>query len=295
MKPKQLRVLPEVQNFAKFIMTHPCADPFPILVETFFPAALQFAMMIYIPQWEDIAMLRFQEYPRYGKGRSPLRAGSHASRKEKKGKPISRALAPNQGFTANKYVAGLTTFLHYFVGPIETIGLWWTVFEATDKFAYTWQTLLEQREYCSGNPNSGPLQLYNPSGTQLFTSTGAVSALPVTLQNRAGWGHTPFDAGLPVGQYYGWFSISVKAVNNAIPNAWVQIDVVSIPGINRTFKGANTTISAEVWTDLIVTFYFDAPLAVTNAINWSCWQGQTGTGPCDMRDARFFVAGGKPQ
>ena len=78
-------------NFVKFLQFHPCADPMPILVETFFPCALRLAIDLYLYDAEDVAREVMRGYPKGGVGKPAARGLRHSFKKGDKDKPMGAA------------------------------------------------------------------------------------------------------------------------------------------------------------------------------------------------------------
>jgi len=214
-----IRLFEGQTNFIKTLRFNPCAEPMPLLVETFFPAAIQMAIDLTILGITDIAFDRLKQYPRYGKGKPASRSLSHSQKKRRDAKPLSRRVIQNYQGIKHPYTKGLTTALFWIYGPIEKVNFVIMFYNAVDQFFMNWSTLLIQRGYCSLPAITGPLSLAGNDGFQVVSTNPEPVSLPITLQDRALWSHTAFGASMPAGDYSIVFSCSIKATGSTQVNS----------------------------------------------------------------------------
>lgn len=188
-------------NFIKTLRYHPCADPFPILVETFFPCVLRMAVDLYLLDEQDIAMDVLEKYPRYGKGKPASRGYRHNSKRQTTKGPRTRKKVKAVPFIKKPFTKGLTTFLFHLAKPVEQVGFVFMFYSAVDNFFYNWSSLLIRRGYCELPALTGPLTLKANPGVQLASASGEPVSLAIEHQNRASWPHSSTAAVLPPGTY----------------------------------------------------------------------------------------------
>jgi len=289
-----IRLFPKTQNFVKFIATHPCADPFPILVETFFPAFVKFAFTLYFMTPEDMAMLRFQEYERPPKRGGKSRGTGHNRKQRTVRGDLSRVKVIGESFTQQTYTQRMTQTLAYFFGPIERIGLKFLIYNAVEDLYYDWQTMLEARDYCSGNPNSGPIQLQGGTQNQLWGTTGFPISAPTVVQNRSGWPWSPFAIAVPVGQYYGWVAVTVRSIGVLLPNCFLRVRIQPTAGFPKVVEGARSDIPVDGTVDIMVYFDFDYPFSLSTSVDWEACADVLLLGQSIVSSVRVFCGGGPP-
>jgi len=182
-------------NWVKYILTHRCADPYFVLLETFLPAFVAMMYNLTLPDWKDILRDFAEKYERGGFGRSGSGViKSHISR----GKTVAkRGPEPYGRFNGLR----LTLFL---TQPQETIGWWISVYSESGLFWKRWQTLLEQQRYCTDD-RPGPFQRTDPAAAYAFNPTEGAVLLDFLEQNRDGWANNNVFVSLPPGEYIAIF------------------------------------------------------------------------------------------
>lgn len=247
-----------VANFIKTIVTHPCADPWFVLIETFLPAALKLGWTLTAPDWEDILRGYAEGYARLGKGGRGGRKG-HAPRVQL---PVRGPVLPYQ-------VSNLLRTTLFITKPLETLGWWWLVWNATDEFWSDWNSLLLHNAYCTADPTTGPLQQYS-NDLNVFFSPGQQSAgLPLIEQDRAGWAHNAFGCNVPGGAYAVVFTAqwTRDASLGELPGCklWVECDGAA-PGL-RYVESEEFTLTPGSSVGCTVTARF-WNLAISGSITW---------------------------
>jgi len=256
-------------NFVKFLRFHPCAEPLPILVETFFPCFLQMAIDLYIIDEQDVAMNTLKEYPRYGKGKAAARGQRHSFKKEKSGKQLTRRQVKNVPFLHKPIIKGTTTFLYNVAAPLEKIGFVMMFYSAVDKFFYNWTTLLAHRGYCELPAFTGPLQRSANAGAQIASPGGNPVSMPNLLQNRGAWPSNATGAGLLPGEYTVIWQAKVK--NNTttyMPGLRLKLSQGSFPIALNVEHSDPVDIAPGDEADLVLSCVIDFPVFVLNGIWW---------------------------
>jgi len=264
-----IRLFEGTTNFVKFLRFHPCADPMPILVETFFPCALRMAIDLYIWDYDDVAREVYSRYPR-AQGAMPVSRKTRHSFKKKTDKgPMARRQIKAVPFSHLPKVQNFTKFLFEITAPIEKVGFMMLFYNSVDNFFYNWTTLLVRRGYCELPALTGPLQLKGNPGSQFASNSGNPVSLPIVIQNRAAWAHSATAAVLPPGTYVAVFTAEVRR-----PVAGVTLGVQamlregSFPIAVSTERGAPVDVGADQWTVVSVSKTFGSPSFLLNEIWW---------------------------
>lgn len=256
-------------NFIKFLKFHPCADPMPILVETFFPAALKMAIDLYIWDYDDVAREVYSGYERKPDGKPFSRKTRHSFKKKGDKGPMSRRQIKAVEFSARPKVQAFTKFLFEITAPIEKVGLMMLFYNSVDQFFYNWTTLLVRRGYCELPALTGPLQLVGPAGSVVATNSGNPISLPTVLVNRASWSHSATAASLPPGTYVAIFQCEVRR-----PVAGITLGVQLIlregtyPIAVATERSDPVDVGPDEWVPLMVSKTFGSPTFVLNNVWW---------------------------
>jgi len=204
-------------NFIKLVLSHPCAQPWFLLVETFIPAFLKFAITTTVPMWDDIVI-----------------AGARAVANAPTGRGLRHVRQRNidmQEIRDMKSEAKALRWLLILEAPLETIGFWWLVFSATDQFFYDWASLLRERKFCTAATSSGPFQRSTVNSLANFNTTGDSFGLDVLDQNRAGWPNNDFGVDVPDGIYTVILTITVHdAITDGFDDCGVRIKVTGALG-----------------------------------------------------------------
>lgn len=241
-------------NFIRTMITHPCARPWFIWVETFLPAFIKLMITVTLFDVEDAIRAHGESLAGTKKGRKGKR---HTPRIKTKGqiKPVERY-----------YQKGLKTLL-IVTEPLEKIGFTWLVFSAVDEFFYDWQTLLEQSDYCVDRGQAGPLQLKRGPG---FISI-VVGFIPVILnieaQDRAGWPHDSIGAALPLGRYTCLFALTVIGPFGGAANLKIRIRTPSSFGDDVTESEALALGEGQEGS-MVVSHNFNYPLIGGGTLTW---------------------------
>jgi len=273
-------------NFIKTLRFHPCAEPMPLLVETFFPAAIQMAIDLTILGITDIAFDRLKQYPRYGKGKPFARSLSHSQKKRRDAKPYARRVIQNYQGIKHPYTKGLTTALFWIYGPIEKINFVIMFYNAVDQFFMNWSTLLIQRGYCSLPAITGPLSLAGNDGFQVVSTVIEPVGMPITLQDRALWSHTAFGASLPAGDYTFTMSCSIKPTGSTQLND-IRLRVRELKfGVGLVFHfGEYVDALPDEWVNVSITASVGSELVGT-VIEWGIISDVVLFGLMEIKDIR---------
>jgi len=258
-------------NFVKFLQFHPCADPMPILVETFFPCALRLAIDLYLYDVEDVAREVMRGYPKGGVGKPAARTLRHSFKKGDDKKPMARRQVKAVEFSHRPAVQQFTKFLFNITDPIEKVGFAMLFYNSVDQFFYNWTTLLVRRGYCELPALTGPLQLKGNPGSQFASNSGLPVSLPIELVNRAGWAHGATAAVLPPGTYVAIFQCQLRRPTPGVTlGVRLALKEGSYPVAVATEYGASVDVGADTWTTLMVSKTFGSPSFLLNEIWWEC-------------------------
>lgn len=283
------RFLPGTKNFVETVMFHPCADPMPLLVQTFFPAALKMAFTLYTFDLFDIAQNRLRDYPRLRMPRTPSRAGSHLAKKKEPKRAFSRRLIDAHKGVYHPYAKTLTSFLFYLTWPLERLGLAILLYNAVDDFFYDWQYLLIEAGYCTFPANTGPLVRYTTEGSQIFPIGDAPVSCVTLEQNRASWPSTATAVTVPTGTFTVIFSMDVKSVGAYLGGIYLQVGI-SLGGVTPFYEqSAPAFVNNETWTPIFVTATFTNNLFAFAQIEWKAGSFAAPVGLCEFKNARVTV------
>jgi len=256
-------------NFIKFLKFHPCADPMPILVETFFPAALRMAIDLYLWDYDDVSREVMRRYPMAGIGATARRGTRHSFKKTQDKKVMARRQVKAVPFSHLPRVQQLTKFLFVITEPLERIGFVFMFYNAVDNFYYNWTSLLIRRGYCELPALTGPLQLRANDSTILANQNGAPLGMPIELVNRAGWSHSAFSASLPPGSYVAVFQLEVRRPSPGYtPDIQLVLRQGSFPITLDTYEGNFAPVGGDDWVSLVVQTPFGSPTFFANDIWW---------------------------
>jgi len=284
-----IKLFPKANNFIKYMVSHPCAEPWSVLAETFVPCFLKFAATVYFFDINDIAIERlrqiddFTSAPRKKRGKKWGR--TRAVRDIMAGKSfVTKAVNPY-----SRINSGLTKTLLTVSAPLEPIGFIWLMYSATDQFFYDWTTLLQYRDYCSSNPSTGPLQRNQPVGSGLFNTSRPSLAFQFLIQNRGGWSSTQVGAVLPANSYVAIFSLEAKTNFGTITNAylWLELRVAGV--LVGSWESPRVTINQDDWTGIICNAEFNSKLAFSSDIAWGMGSDDAPVGACDILKASIII------
>jgi len=284
-----IKLFPKANNFVRYMVSHPCAEPWSVLVETFVPCFIKFAATIYIFDINDIAIERlrqideFTSEPRRKRGKKYGK--TRAVRDVMRGKSfITKAVNPY-----SRINQGLTKTLLTVSAPLERIGFIWLLYSATDQFFYDWTTLLQYRNYCGTDASTGPLQRNQPVGAGLFNTSRPPLSLPFLIQNRGGWSSTQVAATLPANSYIAIFSLQAKTNFGTITSAylWLEIHVAGI--LTDRVESERQTIGPDDWLGFVCNAEFNTKLAFTATLSWGMGSDDAPVGACDIIKASIMV------
>jgi len=256
-------------NFVKFLKFHPCADPMPILVETFFPCLLRMAIDLYLWDAEDVAREVLRGYPKGGTGATARRGLRHSYKKQKDGKNVSRRQVKAVEFSHRPWVQQVSKYLFLVTEPLERIGFAMLFYNSVDNFFQNWTTLLVRRGYCELPALTGPLQLTAAAGPQIASAGGNPVSLHIEIQNRASWAYSATAVVLPPGTYTAIFQIDLKLSSPGTTEA-IRLTLTegTYPvGVHKE-EGAASPISYDQYTTIMVSKVFGSPSFLLNEMWW---------------------------
>lgn len=193
-------VFPGAANFWERIVYHPCARPWYVYVSAFVPAFAELALLVSIPFWDDLARMGGEHLVDEGGGRRGRRRRKrHGTKVRAIEKPIQRE---------RYYAKGLNTLL-VITQPLETIGFYWLLWAAGDRFFYRFANFIDQAKYCTRDTDTGPLSRRSFGGMVSKPAGAQAMPLPTLEQDRGGWGSTVFTASLPIGRFFCAFAITI--------------------------------------------------------------------------------------
>jgi len=252
--PDDLTFFPHEKNFIKTLITHPCARPWYVWVETFVPAFIVLYATVAFFDVEDAIRAHGEKI-----------AGKGTRRKGKRHTPKIR-LTGEKTIVRRWSQRGLRTLL-LLTGPLEIVGFMWLLYAATDQFFYNWQTLLEKRDFCNRDEQSGPLQLSREGGFISFVVGGVPVILGTQEQNRSSWPHSTIGATLPQGDFAAGFSLTVLAPASGVSNVWIQLKTAGLFG-GQTFRSKSLDLGPFEEGSLSVSAHFAYVLSGGGPLSW---------------------------
>ena len=258
---------PKARNFVTQELTHPCARPWWVYVETFIPAFIKLLLLIAFLDLNDVV----RDYAVSRSGETPdgkRRRGSHFRKKKSGRLPGTSAQRWAQG--------GLKTIIVATI-PLEILGFTWLLYSGTDKFFYNWQMLLEQSGFCDRSSLEGPFQRSLVEGGVFSSPTGQGFGYDTLVQNRANWANTPLSVTVLAGNVHVMATITLTRNAGSLPD--IQLGLVALIGpFIRIFKSDRQTVSSESPTDFILRASFHVPIPLTVGISWVMFGPSSPTG-----------------
>ncbi len=249
-----ITLFPKEQNFIRFIISHACATPWYVWVETFLPA---FVILIATTAFFDVE----DAIRDHGKKIS----GTGKGRKGKRHSPKIRVTAA-KGLVNRWSQKGLATLL-ILTGPLEIIGFMWLIYAAVDQFFLNWETLLRKRDFCKTAPNTGPLQLSRGQGFISLVTGGVPVILDKLEQDRSSWSHTSIGATLPGGKFVAGFALKLRAPASGVNGLWIRLRVSLASGVSF-FQSPTLDLGPGEEGDLTVSGHFDYITAAGGPLSW---------------------------
>lgn len=252
--PDDINIFPNEKNFIKTMISHPCARPWYVWVETFVPAFLKLLLTVSIFDVEDAIRAH---------GESIVRDRQRG--KSKRHAPKVRLAGAGRAVT--RYAQQALKTLLVVTKPLENIGFLWLLYSATDEFFFDWQTLLEESTFCKQPIISGPMQRSRGPGFISFTVGGATIIMTNALQNRGGWANNVFGVTLPQGSFTAGLGLTVKAPLSGVSPIWIGLRVVSFFGVTN-FRSDNISIlpGEEASMSLVARFFL--PFSGGGTMTW---------------------------
>lgn len=241
-------------NFIKRQLTHPCARPWYIWVETFLPAFIKLLITVNLFDVEDAIRSHGKKISGPSKGRTGKR---HTPRIKTQG----RLLVPERW-----QQRGLRTLL-VVTQPLELIGLTWLIFSSVDQFFYDWQTLLDLSDFCKNPIQSGPLQVSRGPGTVSIVESFVPVIMPITDQDRASWNPGLLSVDLPEGIYSAVFALTVIGPIGGVNNVLIRLRTPGSLGADVTVSDPLALTQGEEGS-LVVRHDFFYPIIGGGTLTW---------------------------
>jgi hypothetical protein len=260
-------------NFIKYVLTHPCADPYFIFIETFIECLPELA----------VNLLWFTDLGNIGEAAG--RAVMPGKVGRRRGHLAVKAVVEEDKGLLNKITLKWLKGAMWIMEPLDAIGSFFLVYFAVDQLFYRWHSLLIERDYCSSNPNTGPLQMISTDVSVLFTATGDTPPLTAIRQNRAGWSTSPFTVTTPDGNFDFIFAVKGHHDNPALSTAcWVRFVVTSLFGVH-TYDSNHQELPPNGDFDMICHAHFFALPPVGATVTWQFFTSGTivQAQHCDLR------------
>ena len=265
-KPGTFRFAPKARNFIFNEISHPCARPWYLYLQTFAPAFLKLFITLILLQLDDV----IRDY-------AIVRAGDAPDGARRRGSHFRKLRGANQATKSQKiFRQGLITVLKV-TAPLEAIGFVWLMYTAGDQFFYDWQSLLKKSDFCSRPALTGPLSRTDPPsqiGSQPFGQGFGYATL---VQNRASWSTQPTRALVPEGNIDMMATLTVQRNFSNLDGVALGFRV-SVGGKITEFIGESVTVTPETPVDLIVRGEVRANVGQTAIIVWLLFGPATGTG-----------------
>jgi len=174
-----IRLFPNEVNFIKEIITHPCARPWYVYLQTFTPAVIE---LFFVTAFFAVHAAIRANGEKSARGKE--------GRKGKRHTPRIRVNATDK--IINRFAQKGLLVLLIVTEPLEKIGFLWLLFSAVDRFFYNWQTLLDKSDFCKEPIISGPLQRSRTTGFISVIVSGSAVILG-TLEQTEGPGSQPIS------------------------------------------------------------------------------------------------------
>ena len=248
--------LPNTVGFIQNLVVNPCARPWYIWVQTFVPAAVEFAITVALLDFEDVVRARGEQLARSG-GRASRRGKGHTG-------TVGVPVIPGD---KERYARGGLKTLLVLTAPLEFIGFGLLVYGATERFSYNWQWYLDQSDFCSRPIEVGPL--IRTTGERATFPNGALGALqlPNLIQDRAGWGSGNISVQVPEGQYQAILAITIVGPGGGGATYRGGLNVLGTSGTGA-FRGDPVFAPTGEEVDLLDKFDIWFPLIGINNITW---------------------------
>jgi hypothetical protein len=247
---------PQAANFSKKIVASPCARPWFVYVETFFPA--------FIKCWITLSILDFNDLVR-ARGEQIVRDGARASRRSisKAGRVRLIGFEPPHERVTSK---GLKTLLRL-TQPLETIGFMVLLYSATEEFFFDWSTLILRQPYCEAPIQDRPFSRSRPSGRVGILPGGDIVPLPVLDNNGAGYFSSAFQVVVPPGAYDAIFALNLQHDGPGTVEARARINYQG-SGASGSIESDTVTLEDGVSAGVIASGSIFFPFPFGGTITW---------------------------
>lgn len=258
-----VKVFQHEANFIKLLLTHPCADPFFILIETFLECLPE--LVVNCLWFTDLGNIGEEAGRAVMPGKVGLRRG-HLG--------LKTVYEEEKGLL-NKTTLRWLKGAMWVMEPLDFIGGHLMVYFALDNLFYRWHSLLIEREYCSRPAHTGPLQYERLDFPALFTATGDTPALTSVRQNRAGWSTNQFGFSVPFGNYHIIASFTTTQDDNIDKaECWVQLVITDAFGIQH-YDSPHSIVSGNGATTFTAVASFCAASILGAQITWKLFTAGT--------------------
>ncbi len=252
--PEASQIFPNEINFIKTLITHPCARPWYVWVETFVPAFLLLFLTVQLFDVEDAVRAH---------GESIVR-----DRKGGKSKRHTGKLATGGARTrVNRWSQKALKTLLVVTGPLELVGFTWLLYSAVDQFFFNWQTLLEESTFCEQPIESGPMQRSRGPGFISFVESGSTVIMTDLRQNRGAWPTNVFTVELPQGLFTSGFGMTVKGPVGGVDPVWIELEVTGLFGTSK-FRSDEIALAPAEEGSMSVLARFFLPGAGGGLMSW---------------------------
>lgn len=251
-----VRFLPGTQNFVTRMMYSNCQVPFYIYVETALPAALKAAMLLSIPQWDDLARDRASAL-----ARGPTKRGGPGH-----SKPRVRSRTPANGGMTKRYAQGLKALL-VLTAPLEIIGFGLLLYGAVDGFFYDWMAYLDDADACQSSDFYQPFIRKSDGGAMLPNPEGGALFLPDVVANPRAWLTTQIGVEVPIGTYR--VVVAAKIVGPGGGETEYSIGCLVSGAVNGgNLKGTPQKVTSGSEVSLVESFDLHFPFVTGGNIGW---------------------------
>ena len=265
-RPGQIVFAPKARNFLLHEISHPCARPWYVYVQTFLPAFIKLFFTLILLQLDDV----IRDY-------AAVRAGEGPSGARRKGSHFKKLKGAQAGtVTQRVFRQGLRTVLKVTM-PLEVIGFATLMYTAGDQFFYDWQSLLKLSDFCSRPAFTGPLSRDNPPGIVVPRPTGQGFGYDDLIQNRASWFTTPLSCVVPEGNIDVFATLSAKRILSDLDDVSLGL-VIIVGGKIKIFKSTSIKMLVGIEYDFIVRAEVRANIGQTANISWVMFGPQTLSG-----------------
>lgn len=237
-----MRLFTQQHSLIRYLLTHRCANPAPILIATLIPAAVELGISLVFPSVEQ--ELTFNLAEEIGTEIMGRRGFKHTGR---------RYIEVDDSPIKTKYGRGLGNLSLWLLDVTDRAQLWIFAYVIAEQFAYRWHSLLERWDYCADNAIPGPYHATQENRDYIFDTAGADFDGWQVQQNRTGFETTTTGPVLDIGKYIAQVGVTLRHDGDS-PVPGVVIKILAF-GAGTTWQNASDpiTLNPHEDTDIVVS------------------------------------------